>query len=61
MLEQNQAILNRHDAIIDTIQQQQPTAGLVDDARLHERELLLRAGDKLLDGLVPVPGRPGRG
>jgi hypothetical protein len=61
VLEQHQAILNRHDAVIDTVEQQQPTAGLIDDPRLHERELLLSAGDEFLDGLVPVLGCPGRG
>lgn len=58
MLKQHQTILNRHNAIINTIQQQQTAAGLIDDARLNKRELLLCAGYELLDGLVPVLGCP---
>jgi hypothetical protein len=58
MLKQHQAVFNRHDAIVDPIQQQQTAARLIDDARLYKRELLLRAGHELLDGLVPVLGCP---
>jgi NH3-dependent NAD+ synthetase len=58
VLKQHQAILNWHNAIINTIQQQQPAAGLIDDARLNKRELLLRACYELLDGLVAVLGCP---